>query len=396
MSRILIAPLMRNLGESHRLDKIANELSLQGHSVYIIGDIFYDWLFTNSNFEFINIESDKIIYNEINCEKMLDIRNDFNFINVRQIEEACLEEINILKDYDIDAIITGYRLTTVITSKVLDIPLIWILSGAVSKESIMENIDLVIRGRVFSEKGKKIIIEKALNTKLPVKNWNKFLKSIGRKEFESAFQLFEGDLNLVTDITSFYNFVDTNYKVVGPILMKDIKKIKPKKKLYGDKILLSFGSSVDTNWLNQFLSSLPIDQKYILALPKKNNCIIPSDLELEVSHFIDYNSISDEIRYSIVHGGQGTLYDMLFHNIPMIAIPFFIEQEINIRKFKKASLCMTIGKNELDNLGYMINRMNEKCTEIQNNCILFSKKFYLEAQCSIFLAVKYIEDYLNR
>ncbi len=128
--RILIAPeyAMSDLAESHRMSSIAGAFLDAGHEVYILGKGRYDYLFKKSGYKFIKIPFD---YEWMTDEKFRELHNldvcGMGFITETDLEKFIEEEVNLINKIKPDAVITGFRPTLNVSTKIAKVPLVWVL-----------------------------------------------------------------------------------------------------------------------------------------------------------------------------------------------------------------------------------------------------------------------------
>ena len=339
---------MMNLGESQRMSQIADYFFKSGYEIHILGEVYYSFLFKNSKYIFHSLKEDKNIYDKTRYQKFFSFDTDFNFLSDEEISVICNAERAFLQKNIFDAVFTGYRLSIVISCKIEKIPLVWILSGAIQIDEIVDNIQGVIpyhkKTKYQTEKVKNTLKKLINNYSKNVETWNRYLKNHNSETMKNALELFTGDLNLISDYSKFYDIKKSSLKVVGPIIFKPNKKIEklPILKVQRKKVLLSFGTSSDPNWVQKFVEKLPNDFPYILTtFGEKYNF---KDKDVEFVNLIDFKNLKDKIHFAIIHGGQGTVYAMAEQGIPFIGVPMFNEQMWNIKKFSKLGACAFLNK----------------------------------------------------
>ncbi|WP_251713293.1 glycosyltransferase [Lactococcus ileimucosae] len=395
MKKFLFTPFMMNLGESQRLSQIASTLHQAGHEIHILGDVFYPFLFQHDAYIFHQCPFDTQVYCRERYQEFFSFDMDFNFLTDEEIRNMCNYERELLVSQQFDAVFTGYRLSIVVSCKIEQIPLVWIISGSVQIDEIIHNIDGIIPDYISfdkkNEKAKKSIKRLVLSYSKSIESWNKYLLSEGGTPMKSGLELFIGNLNLIADYSKFYTFdSETNYKIVGPILFSSKKsgfrQLKGK-----NRILLSFGTSFNKEWVIDFVSHLPEGPSYILTTCGEEFYIGRKDIELV--DFIDFDSLKAKISFAIIHGGQGTVYAMAQQGIPFIGIPFFNEQLWNIKKFSNYGAAMLLSKEE---------KISEKMSMFQSEIEAYSEKMseisrgiFEESQHSLTKVSEILESFLE-
>ncbi|AYG02065.1 cylJ protein [Lactococcus allomyrinae] len=396
MKKFLFAPFMMNLGESQRLSQIAQRLQEEGYEIHILGKNFYPFLFENPNYIFHECLADEHIYSEERYKDFFSFDTDFNFLTDEEIKEVCNFERKLLNEYNFSAVFTGYRLSIVVSCKIEKVPLIWIISGAIHIDEIVQNIEGIVPNnmnyRLQSEAVKNTLKRVVLSYSNNVKSWNRYLQSEGTSTLKNSLELFTGDLNLIADYSKFYMFNNQKeYKIVGPILFSAPKKflnIDNKNK----KILLSFGTSFDKEWVQQFIEKLPNEYSYILTTCGEKFHLGEKDIELQ--KFIDFKNLSDKISFAIIHGGQGTVYAMAEQAIPFIGIPFFNEQLWNIKKFSDFGAAFLMKKEE--DIKKIISTFTLTISDYQNEMLEISQGILRESSKSLDNVVKEVVQFIEQ
>lgn len=397
MSKFLFAPFMMNLGESQRLSKLAKFLFEQGHEIHVIGERYYSFLFDNDAYVEHHCSEDKKIYSKSRYASFFSLSTDFNFLSEEEIESVCSIEREILRKEKFDAVITGYRLSIITSCRLEKTPLIWIISGATHINEIVQNAEgLLPKGKMKrgnSQLSAKFVEKLITSYSDNVKSWNNYLKKYQGSPFNNALELFSGDLNLVADYSLFYDFADDScYKSIGPILIDRVGFCNHTEK-GNEKILLSFGTSFKTSWVGEFLQTLPTNYQYVLTTCGEQLKIPGS--HIEVVDFVDFETISQDIKFAIIHGGQGTVYAMASQGIPFIGIPFFNEQFWNIKKFSEKKCAYLVKDSNSVNIQEVMNYFEQHYSMFKDNIVQLSRNIKCESEESLKKAEVEIEKFVR-
>jgi hypothetical protein len=397
MSKFLFAPFMMNLGESQRLSKLARFLFEQGHEIHVIGERHYSFLFDNDAYVVHHCSEDEKIYSKERYASFFSLSTDFNFLSEEEIESICSIEREILRKERFDAVITGYRLSIITSCRLEKTPLIWIISGATHINEIVKNAEgLLPKGRMKrgnSQLSAKFIEKLITSYSSNVKNWNNYLKKHQGLPFNNALEMFSGDLNLVADYSQFYDFQeDSCYKSIGPILIDQVGFCNHIEK-GNKKILLSFGTSFKVSWVEEFLKTLPTDYQYVLTTCGEE-LKIPGP-HVEVVDFVDFEMVAPDIKFAIIHGGQGTVYAMASQAIPFIGIPFFNEQFWNIKKFSQLNCAYLINDSNNLKIEEAINVLDQNYSMFKNNIVELSHNIKNESEQSLKNAEVEIDKFIK-
>src|SRR4030042_1336320 len=132
---ILIAPeyAMADLAESHRMASIAKAFVEESHKVFVLGKGRYGYLFTDNRFTIEEIPFDNEWMDEKKFRQIHDLdAHGLEFITLEDLSKFVEEEVKLLDKIKPDIVITGFRPTMSISTKISKIPLVWVLSAVVS------------------------------------------------------------------------------------------------------------------------------------------------------------------------------------------------------------------------------------------------------------------------
>ena len=285
-------------------------------------------------------------------------RQQFMVYNKKTIDPLVKSEIDAFKNNGIDLVISSFNPTCSISTQVLKIPLITLTSGSTSSvyyrsgfATFPENYENIVT-RILPLKLKNYIARwMLLNNKYLVKDFNKVAKKYNVKTFRTLNEILEGDHALLCDDINLFGIKPTERfpkkNFIGPVSLelsnnkkvafdKDVKKHL---KRPGKNILFTLGSAPPyiespvfkifkkiLKGFNQtdynvivICGKIPIDK-----LPKTNENIL-------IKKYIkSLHILYKKIDLAIIHGGRGTVYNLVYSGTPLIGIPFFIEQQYNI------------------------------------------------------------------
>ena len=164
------------------------------------------------------------------------------------------------------------------------------------------------------------------------------------KKVKDHLHEMEGDENLLCDdITLFpQKELPINYKVIGPLVHSSeqseyelIAQLDPRK----TTVCICMGST--GNWKQ--LSFL-IDSKYqhlnIITAGDANGIIKGSNIFAR--EFVNLDEVLPFCKYLICHGGNGTIYKGIEHQVFMLCITSHFEQEWNVQMLEKLKLGLSV------------------------------------------------------
>ena len=209
---ILVGSALFNWSETQRMIEISDELIRRGYTIVFIGSGKYDYLLDTKNYIREQIDYDAEWYTPKRISMMLGMdQYGSNFATIEEIEKIIAGEINVIKKYDPVAILTGYRMTLTISSKICKVPIVWSLAATVSKMYLQNVAERAKQIDKIKKEAKgsyqelralfedKIACEKLLGECKPSMSWNNFLKRNACEPLECDLDLYTGNLNLMSD-----------------------------------------------------------------------------------------------------------------------------------------------------------------------------------------------------
>lgn len=347
--KVLVAAAAYNWAECHRMAGIGKEFLKLGYSVYSLGIGKYDYLL-KEGMEHLSIEYDSVWYAPDRINKLMNMDEYGNdYCQQEELENMLMYERVLLEEIKPDLIVTGYRTTLSLSCKMVNIPLVWILSAVVSPlyyqyglATMPERVPIQYVNRISDKK-----LQSAYYCKVALKNngtskvWNKVAKKYTIPELKSDLEIYTGDLSLMSDIPELFpdfKNVPAKYQFCGPLFNYEEISMPSCIDRYQEKggrkrIFVTLGSSGELEILLQILESLiKIDADIFVA----TTSIMDSSMQRKFpgnfyfGEKYPHKEIAEWVDLSIIHGGQGTVYTTLLAGKPFIGIPMFSEQQYNI------------------------------------------------------------------
>jgi UDP:flavonoid glycosyltransferase YjiC (YdhE family) len=349
-------PLSYSLAETGRAIAIAKRyMELSGNVVFFTHGGEYEYLIKNLGCKVIKLKpnfSEDFIKRTRSIIKG-DQRGEI--YDISYLREAVRNEIAAYKKEDVDIIVSTHNYSCSISARAAKIPLVGITTGPgsfyLSIPDMYENaltrfVPQFIKIPIFNyffQKSKDFL-----------KPFNVVAKENNLKPFKNIYQLFYGDITLVTNFLEFINifpnqqeFPSENY--IGIILLEELFKDKfneGKNRLEDDilkhlnqsekSILLSMGSSGDEKLFLKILQVLNKTHYRVVAvysnilkekeLPEFNENILLKKFVPSIAQ------LHERVDLSIIHGGQGTVFTAAYSGKPIIGFPMQYEQHLNLEK----------------------------------------------------------------
>jgi UDP:flavonoid glycosyltransferase YjiC (YdhE family) len=166
---------------------------------------------------------------------------------------------------------------------------------------------------------------------------NQYRRQVGLEPLGNVWDVFSGDLNLLTDIPEYgpTRNLPSNFHYVGPLIWEPdvavpewIHQLDPNR----PTIYFTMGSTGHAKYL-QVALDLFADSEY--------QCLMTTAGLLRPAHvprnfFVcDYAPGSELMKRSalvVCQGGNGTIYQAMQHSVPVIGIPTMHDQEFNMQR----------------------------------------------------------------
>lgn len=390
MPKVLLIPVGLGLAHVGRLIMIARELRKQNVEV----------LFGAGADAIPILQREKLDYRvlpefgrEVYEQK---VKKGNPFIYTRKIiEQFVLSELDLYKKYKPDVIVFDCRLTVKVSSKIANIPSVSVINTDGTK--------------YYDVSRTKFPVMTTLMKFLPHRFHNlinrdysqRFLKHIGLKIFEALFfseivrfsptlirlgyiptrdpyQLFSGDITLVTDCVEFrpIKAIPDSVKVVGPIFWNGgIRKLPDwSKKIVKKIIYVTAGGTGDKDLFIKMLSFLRDTKGTIVATT--GNTLKPSEVKISypnlyLTDYLPGDWIMTKAKLVIFTGGNSTAYQALSFGVPQICVPIHVDQEDNANHLERLGTGLIVNPYVSFNKEGFLSKVTE---------VLDKQKYYLNAQ----------------
>lgn len=405
--RVLVAPEAVDLAETHRMTSLAEAFKNLGHEVIVLGKGRYDYLFADRGFQRVYIDYDEEWMDDEKFRRMHNLDEyGFDFITESELKKFVQLEVKLLKELKADVVITGFRPTMSISTKLAGVPLVWVLSAVCSdmyyEKGLATPLMLIAeRTPVLKKLPRKLsnFITKKIVLNLPhkISSWNKVMKEMKLGSFSNTLKIIRGDFNLMSDAPELFpefQDVPSYYGFCGPILMEhniDMPdSIKKYRKVPGrPMVFFAMGSSGDPEIFKSIIAGFK-DQPYDVfaastnIVSKEDIPDIPSNVVVE--KFYPAFEVTSMADVAIIHGGQGTVYTTAMAGTPFVGIPMFGEQQYNLENLSRKGCGIVLSRYNLSSatLNLSINEIlndkhfKENISKVQNKILKYktNEKFY--------------------
>ncbi|NTW97894.1 MAG: hypothetical protein HGB28_05015 [Oscillochloris sp.] len=364
---ILVAPEMVDLAESHRMASFARAFHELGHQVVVLGDGRYDYLFADIPCRRVFIEYDSVWMDDEHFRRMHNVdAYGMNWIAPTELSTFITAEVELLRQIRPDVVITGFRPSVRISSRVMGVPLVWVLPAAVSEPYFQSGLGTAPHG-LFVKNPLMTLVPSPLRNwfaniaplHLPFKldAWNKVALKWGIGRFPSTLSIFRGDFNLLSDAPELFPELDQlppDYAFCGPLLIEHPIPTPDSLRDYQRKpgrpvIFFSMGSSGSPELFQAIVASFegqPYDVFVATTTIMEKAAFehIPENVIVEkLFPPIEVAALAD---VAVIHGGQGTIYSTLFAGTPFVGVPMFSEQQYNLEAISRRGCGLVIKREQ--------------------------------------------------
>jgi UDP:flavonoid glycosyltransferase YjiC (YdhE family) len=264
-------------------------------------------------------------------------------------------ELDFLRSMNVLCVVTGFCLSFYLSCRLLDIPIISVLSGSfkwwMSRPIQERRIPDMMSGGVFNILPKKWIANVtewfSYHYKGPLKTVNRILINNNKKPFSGFMDFLGGDYFFASDIPEYIpiNNCDKRFIYTGPLIGRlkgDVPKEAYQARKTADEkgwplVYFAMGSSGKPEFVKRCLEILA-GQKMIVLSPMKNllhqkketQSFMPAT-NIFLTEWLPADKTNPMCDIALIHGGQGTVYTAILSRTPFCAIGNGnIEQEFNV------------------------------------------------------------------
>lgn len=359
---ILMFPYTHQLGTTHSLIAVADELQNKGFNiVFACDDGNYNSYIEEAGYKIEYIEDiDYELY-----RKTIDSSN-MKFHNKKSIERFIEAELELINQYNPVAIIDMIRVTLKISSKIANIPRFTFIYTILT--NYYDGFREIPESHWLHPLSVNPITKGFINSQTPklvdyfMKKWTKpYNQYIDENKvplnINSMREMYEGDYTILIDALEFApaKELPKNVVAVGPILHTHknevpewFNELDPKKK----KVFVSMGSSgrlfpsVLQECIDIFKDENDID---VIATTAKRHELPQKEFPKNF-HITDYIPadlvFKNNCILNITHGGRGSIYHSLESGVPIVGIPHQGEQEWNLNAVERLGLGKKVSKKK--------------------------------------------------
>lgn len=295
------------------------------------------------------------------------VKNLKNIYIPETIEKAVSEEINAFTKKNIKLVVSSFNLTTSISARAANIPLITVVSGVtippfyesgyVTFPDNFENPFTIFLPKTLKNRFMQWFL---LNNKMLINSFNKIAKKYNVCKYNNFNEIILGDHTFVCDdftflgINSSKDFPRENF--IGPIIgsktfdkkKKDIDSdLTVHLKKPGKSIVVIMGSTGNRSLFLKILKTLNQTNYNVIAVYTNlldENEIPKTSENILFKKFVPLDEILKKVDLAIVHGGRGTIYQVAYSGKPAICFPMFMEHQGNVDNLIRQGSAVRLSK----------------------------------------------------
>lgn len=276
---------------------------------------------------------------------------DFRWINKKTISHVIDVLISVIEEEKPDILVSDTFLGARVVSQHLQISHIAVLNAYVTNyyaylRDVPHNHKALRFKKYMSEQKWQRIVR--LMEDLTLRKVHQPFRAI-RKDFSlepmnNLFDEFTGDVNLLVDDPVIFplRYIPKGFYFVGPIIYNCVSQNEELDLFLSHQqqksvIYVTSGSS-GKNIIPDFIN--PAEFSDFVFVIAGHDAVVQQHFEnVFTCRFVPFHQIVSRLALVICHGGNGTIYQALHAQKPVIAVPWMFEQEWNVQRFSELNLC---------------------------------------------------------
>jgi UDP:flavonoid glycosyltransferase YjiC (YdhE family) len=361
MKNLLFAPEALNLSETTRMIEIARQCRGRFAPFFFCYGGQFARLVEEAGFPLRLLEPTLTPQKEEHLYKIDRMEKRGDFFTVEELQQRVRNEVALFREVAPAAVVTGFCLSTTLSTQVAGVPLVFVLSAA----SVLPYYQAMLGTwpDAFDYPCLRWLPERWLNwfanvlftrSSMLTGSINKVAQSHGLRPFPSFLHLPEAGYVLLSDIPEMTNLrnLPPRYHYIGPII-SHLEGDVPAEilALPHDLPLVYFamGSSGNPTIIREILEGFA-GRPYRVIAPVLNliqglEVRIPGNVL--VTGWIPAHKVNPLAAISVIHGGQGTVYTACLSGTPIVGVAMQPEQEGNLECLVRKGFAIRIRKRRL-------------------------------------------------
>lgn len=272
-------------------------------------------------------------------------------------EKSVASDMEAISAISPDVVVGDMRLSLSTSAAALGVPCVG-LTNAAWTSRFAERIELPeghIAERILGQRLGRALFPSLM--RLIIRYWAKGFdpvrKRLGLPPLTSLYQLVEGDVTLLADLPEYFPVhADSapDFRYIGPVLFRASLPRPiwlPRLDRSRPTLYFTMGSTGDTQFFTEAVRVFGGTQYQVLI----TTAGLPVDLyrrydNVFVEELADGDSLMSVSDVAITHGGNGTIYQALSQGVPVLGIPTFFDQEVNLQRVESLGAGLRLARRE--------------------------------------------------
>lgn len=289
--------------------------------------------------------------------------NTVGYLSKKELEQRVPREITFFKEINPAAVLTGWCLSTTISTRAAKVPFVNVLHSTSVREYYEAGLQswpdrtnfAFVRWLFRNNEIKMSRFMSNLVLKLPaaVKAYNVIGAKYNLPRFKNFIDLIEGDHTLLADIPEWVGFpkIRPTLHYVGPLPARIDRPIPDEVvSIPRDKPIIYFamGSSGKPALITEILQGFRGRPYRIIAPVKSHIKQVMVDIpeNVIVTGFLPAHKVNSMADISVIHGGQNTVMNACISGTPIVGIGMHPEQQANLDACARKGFAIRLSKKK--------------------------------------------------
>ena len=356
MNTLLFAPAAYDLAETTRMLEIARASQTKFTCAFLSYGGQFEHLIEKAGFAIHQLEP-HLIPEKIEHIFKVDKGEKLGVaFTESEVAARVTSELTLYEQLHPAAVITGFSLTTPLSTRISHTPLVWIIQSTWLLESGMGMIDPALPKVSKALLTWLVAAAATIYGNLTVINpLNRVGKHYGVAPIANIFEFWRGDLTLLAEPPEFSGLtkLPPNHHYIGPLIAKEDFPIPSKiENIPRDLPLIYFamGSSGTPEIIARILKGFAGAPYRFIAQVKahieKLNIDIPENVI--VTGWLPAHKVNAMADISVIHGGIGTVMTAALAGKPVVGVGMQPEQVANLDCLVRKGFAIRIPKSRVD------------------------------------------------
>ncbi|MCA9957871.1 MAG: hypothetical protein KC443_02490 [Anaerolineales bacterium] len=360
MNTLLFSPAAYNLAETTRAIEIAKACRHDFDILFASYGGKFEHLITEAGFPMRHLTPQVTPEKADHLYKVDQGQAIGYFFTKTEVEEQVQNELDLLRDVQPLAVITGFNFSNSISCRVAGVPLIWLTQSTWLFDILYKNglatypdmLDVPPLNWLPERWLTWLGVKSMAMTALIFRPFRQVAQAYGINQLKTFTEWLTGDFNLLPEPAEFCGLdLPPSFHYIPPLIGKLDTPIPPEvQNIPHDKPIVYFamGSSGQPAVIARIIEGFAGKPYRVIApvrahLEKVNHVHIPDNVI--VTDWLPAHKVNPMADISVIHGGIGTVMTACLAGKPVVGIAMMMEQEANIDCLVRKGFAMRIRKN---------------------------------------------------